>query len=190
MPMRRLARYLLTLCSALSLLLCAAACVLWVRSYWLADLVTSRRLDGGWSVQSARGRVTLGVERSDRSGWPAEWYGVKYIRAKDPSVYDTGVAGLGALNVDAGDTFELWERWGLGWGKWQGRGNGPMIAMAIVPLWCVAAVTAVLPLGWTTLGWRSRVRARRRQRTGLCAGCGYDLRASPKRCPECGAARV
>ena len=32
--MRRLARRLFTLCSALSLLLCVAVCVLWVWSYW------------------------------------------------------------------------------------------------------------------------------------------------------------
>src|SRR5687767_9569802 len=36
-PMRRLARRLFTLCSAVSLLLCVAAYVLWVRSYREVD---------------------------------------------------------------------------------------------------------------------------------------------------------
>src|SRR5687768_9604356 len=38
-PMRRLARHVFTLLAALSLLLCVAACVLWVRSYSQFDSV-------------------------------------------------------------------------------------------------------------------------------------------------------
>src|SRR5688500_10563560 len=45
--MRRVARHLFTLCSAVSLVLCVAVCVLWVRSYWVSDWFTVVTVSAG-----------------------------------------------------------------------------------------------------------------------------------------------
>jgi len=53
----------------------------------------------------------------------------------------------------------------------------------IVPYWFISLTLAAIAIG----GFRNEVRRRRGMRPGLCAFCGYDLRATPDRCPECGA---
>ena len=50
------------------------------------------------------------------------------------------------------------------------------------------ALTGIL-LGVSTLV-RHGQRVRARRAAGQCVRCGYDLRASADRCPECGAAVV
>jgi hypothetical protein len=55
-----------------------------------------------------------------------------------------------------------------------------------VPLWFLLCTFGVLPLLACVRARRGWVRRGRRRR-GLCTACGYDLRASPDQCPECGA---
>jgi hypothetical protein len=54
-----------------------------------------------------------------------------------------------------------------------------------LPYSLVTLMFAALPVTWFVLARRRRVLARRRA-CGQCVRCGYDLRATPGRCPECG----
>jgi hypothetical protein len=55
---------------------------------------------------------------------------------------------------------------------------GPDFRQYVVPHYFVMLVLLVLPARWCTM--------RGRLRLGHCGQCGYDLRATPDRCPECG----
>jgi hypothetical protein len=58
------------------------------------------------------------------------------------------------------------------------------LVYALIPHWAIA----IPLLGWIV--WRllgPAAKRQRRVRKGQCASCGYDLRASQGRCPECGA---
>jgi hypothetical protein len=59
------------------------------------------------------------------------------------------------------------------------------ISRFIIPLWFPLVLSLVLPAAWF---WHWR-RLRLRNRVGKCQRCGYDMRATPERCPECGAMR-
>ena len=55
------------------------------------------------------------------------------------------------------------------------------LIVAVPYTWLAGLATgAAVPFALAT--WR----AGRRKRSGLCANCGYDLRGSTDRCPECG----
>jgi hypothetical protein len=72
-------------------------------------------------------------------------------------------------------------------------GVGPF-PHSIKPLYVALVLTSfvllwVAPCAWVVTRFFDRGRDRRAQQ-GLCRHCGYDLRATPQRCPECGNADV
>ncbi len=60
--------------------------------------------------------------------------------------------------------------------------SGKNFSVAMIPLWNLTFLFLLL-FGVSYLPGRRR---RKRKKLGLCVKCGYDLRASKDRCPECG----
>lgn len=54
----------------------------------------------------------------------------------------------------------------------------------VVPLWLPTLMFGIA----CSCAYMPFLRRRRRRRLGLCLKCGYDLRGSKDRCPECGTA--
>jgi hypothetical protein len=75
----------------------------------------------------------------------------------------------------------------LGWRSATDEGGGNVVRDYFMgcPDWALMVLFGV-PLVPTIPIMLVRRRARVRIRKGLCVKCGYDLRASKDRCPECG----
>jgi hypothetical protein len=58
--------------------------------------------------------------------------------------------------------------------------------VVVFPYWILTLGLSLMP---ALLLWKQAcaIRSRRWVAKGLCGGCGYDLRATPDLCPECGA---
>ena len=175
--MRRLARRLLTLCSIVSLLVGVSAGVLWHRSQRHFDQVTWVEEQGDlpeafvvFRGTSGPGLLLLNLTAFGKGApLPNLVTPPGFARENRP-----------AASVPArprGPYFAFA----------QSQRSGGRSVTVCVPHWAVVLASPTLPAAQLLLWARRRRVEHRRAKTGLCASCGYDLRASPGRCPECGA---
>jgi hypothetical protein len=171
--MKRVRRWLFNGLAALSLLLCMATAGLWPRSYYLGDaFVNASRNATYYGLDSDTGVVTFSyafeTTDTDLINGPYWYYGhersgLRRFRAPP----DWHIAGFAYRRVSNTVTNTY--------------GSVTQIARDVeIPYWFFLFAFLSLP-SWWFLKWRSRARP-----AGFCAQCGYDLRATPQQCPECG----
>jgi hypothetical protein len=117
-------------------------------------------------------------------GWPtADGFSLRSGPAGSPG-FGIPAVGDGATRHRGFGPFGLEEDWGMGTA---GAAAVPVTEWLVVVPWQFLMLVATLPC--IPAGFRlvHIYRRRRRNVRGLCPVCGYDLRASPDRCPECGA---
>jgi hypothetical protein len=164
---------------------CLALLLLWARSHGSTDVLVYSQ-PGGWygHLQSWDGNLRFLCA----SDYPFPRKGVRWA-SRDAAV------GAPAPTVVVG-------REGRGWIKFAGYDEWPSVPtlQVDVPYWKLAAMfasAAMLPwVGDWVRHLKARLGAavrrlreipgRRRWARGLCPRCGYDLRATAIRCPECG----
>jgi hypothetical protein len=188
-------RWLSNLAAAVSLALCAAIIAACAWSFWYFSGVEFIHGQTWWLVRFERGRVlvdwspnypwasyvqtTWHLMRADRLS-PDWQHGAKVAVGVLGFAYGTStlfVVSEGPPMIPEFTTQTTWfanGRFGF---------QFPSNSFAILPVWPLVVASAMLPMLWVYHCRRRLIR----NRQGLCPVCGYDLRATPDRCPECGA---
>ena len=177
--------------AAASLLICAATCVLWRRSYSAFDEIRTTIRQDGWApvpvrtfyIRFVRGCIELGTTKEQRFEY-RDWqpailhHDVRYFTVHPARrILVAGsrrmYGGFGAIHDCPPE-------------EWSNlpRSHIEEIVAMWAPSWFVPLISALLPARWGYV-W---MREKKRKRRGLCTQCGYDLRGSREICPECGRA--
>ena len=178
-------RRIFTIASAVSLLLCVVTAVLWVRSYSGFDSLVytdDRHLENARRCELFSNAGLIGACSFTYDGGMGHFPGEPLVESepgrrwsfmRSPVKPYDFVLGLVRARQE-GEYF-------LGFGGYCDP-HPDATAIAFIPDWFLVLVTLVLP------GWQIWIvfRSDRRLKLRRCLSCGYDLRATPDRCPECG----
>lgn len=172
---RRLRHILFNSLTALSFLLCITMITFWIRSATIGDYVRWYNQPRLFEFTSSGGiaMLALGELVSTDYPVPSGWEGSFWPFTRN---VDTFSADL-RRGTTLGFEFRHWRK--------QTRTLREDSRTVKLPYWFVVICLGVTPTVRGLRFWRSR-RRRKRGKLGLCPTCGYDLRASPQRCPECG----
>jgi hypothetical protein len=169
-------RHLSTLLSAMSLLVCVATGVLWLRSYRVQDRLQYTFPSDIWEVGAVRGKLFLMRMHAEPALWDimGGFYHYQeppgtYLDVVSPAIKPAGKFGFGYYQEKE-------------WRQHKSTRFDLANWAVVAPYWLIALVGVPLPMVWIC----RRVRMDRTLLGGRCTVCGYDLRATPDRCPECG----
>ncbi len=187
-PSRHVLRHLRRWTAMIAWPLLIAVIVLWARSHQRGDAV-SKLGPTGIELRSQRGQITLARYRGFPEPMPWRWTprGTSHRHVELPGFKNLTESGgaytlFGLVKVIRGSsTYQTatipvrkrtvhWRAFGL-------------------PHWLIALPLAALAVGSILPAAAHRWRRWRSPGIGRCTGCGYDLRGSSGRCPECGRAR-
>jgi hypothetical protein len=180
--MRRALATIAICCSTLLLVLAAAD---WAYSLRNSETFTRVRGRGVYAIDNYKGEISLWAGELTAFAWApdgwshAHWDAPNARSAKDfniinPTGSEIWFAGFGITTQRRipARTAEL---------EYDDVTN---VTGVVIPSWFLSLLFALLP----TRALVSFIRNRRRFAEGCCPCCGYDLRASTDRCPECGRA--
>jgi hypothetical protein len=171
--MKRLVRILLNAATVLSLVLCVGTVAAWVRSYQARDMIW-------WAQPNPR----LLRASTHRGGFAVE------VFTPQLGAYFANPPGAGweqsapeSYSATVRSRWTRCNRFGFALDRVQ---NSEFVMRQLAcPYWFILLLTAILPAA-RLAGWRRRRARRLRMGASLCRRCGYDCRATPDRCPECG----
>jgi hypothetical protein len=192
--MKRAGRWLFNFAAVVSVVMCVGLAVIWIRSRTHQDAFSfawpGRLIEIGWQEMGPRRIPHLVIVHN----WP-NWRSVEHdsggrVRGLNPSIvyagghreeakYPLGIRYL----FEPADWVQFLERDEL-----RNPVDPPRYPVSIVYFdsWpALFLIPTPLPMLWLIVVIRRRNRVRM-PRKGLCVACGYDLRATPDRCPECG----